>query len=99
MLSMSRTIPGMVQQWSLLHILGSISTRVPGARSFTQPFHSFQQVEAVAPFLASTLPASLAFLLEMGHGDNYDKCPRSEGSNCGSRLPPPHYMTMVLASH
>jgi hypothetical protein len=42
------------------------------------------------PFRASTLPASLASLLEMAQGDDCDKHPRREGSSYGSRSPLPH---------
>jgi hypothetical protein len=38
--------------------------------SFIQLFHSLPQVGAAAPFLASTLLASLALLPEMAHGDD-----------------------------
>jgi hypothetical protein len=65
---MSCTISGMVQEWLSPHFLEGISRRVSGVRSFTHPFRSLYQVGVAVPFLASTLPASLAFLLEMGHG-------------------------------
>jgi hypothetical protein len=83
-LGMSSTIPSMVHKRPSPHILSSISNRVPGVKSFTWPFHSLQQVGAATPFLASTLLASLAFLLGIAHGDDRDKCPRSEASSRGS---------------
>jgi hypothetical protein len=73
------------------HILDSISSKVLGAGSFTQPFRTLQQVKTAMPFLASALLASLAFLPEMAHGDDRGKRPQNEGSSCGSQSPPPHW--------
>jgi hypothetical protein len=65
-LGMPRRISGTVHEWTLPHILGSISSRAPGASSFTWPSLSLSQVGAAAPFLAFVLLASLAFLPKNG---------------------------------
>jgi hypothetical protein len=74
----------------------SISSRAPGVVSFIRLFCSLLQ-GAVAPLLASALPASSALLPEMTHGDVRDKHHHSEGSSCGSQSPSPCRMTMVAS--
>jgi hypothetical protein len=99
LIGMPPMISGTVHEQLSPHVLGSISRRALGAMSFIGLFQSLPQVGAATPFLTSALPASLAILPEMAHGDDCSKRPKSEGSSHVTQSPPPRPMMMVAGSH